>query len=447
MQVLTLTLAAILSFLVLFLRPERAFCIYIIAMLFYPVYLVVNLGSLDISMIRIVGAVLLLRCLFNVNLRSKFKWCHLDSWVTFAALANFGIALAVWKTPIAKSFENSSGNLMDTYFAYLIARFCLTDYVVIVTTVKWIAIALVPLAILGAVESCSGWGPYYKLVVYCPWKEISEPILNERSGFFRAVGPFSHPILFGAAFAMFLPIVYWLRHQGGKWLMGSYVITGMLVIGTFSSMSSGPVMMLVFVLFFLFLERHKAYVKPILILSVVSILLLDITSNRTFYHVLASYADPIGGAGWHRAKLIDLAIERFSEWWLAGYGGDDPGWGPSLGMGHTDITNYYLIIGVKYGILGVIAFCGMLTVGMIMVIRFHNLAKQLLLRSWYWSLGSVLVASLIAFNGFTLFGQSMTLFYCVLGFIGSSSNLLLRNKSLCREINSRNVRKSCQFND
>ncbi|MBC2722685.1 MAG: hypothetical protein HGJ97_08375 [Desulfosporosinus sp.] len=326
---------------------------------------------------------------------------------------------------MAKVIENSSGHLMDTYFAYIIARLCLTDYKAIVTSVKWIAIALVPLAILGVIESYTGWGPYYKLVTYCPWRQVTEPTLSERSGFYRAVGPFSHPILFGAVFAMFLPMVYWLRHQGGNWRMMSYVIIGILAIGTLSSMSSGPVMMLVFVSCFLLLEQRKNYVKPILILIAISCLLVQMLSNRTFYHVLASYADPIGGSGWHRAKLIDIAIERFGEWWLTGYGQQDPGWGSALGMGWTDITNHYLVAGVKYGMLGVIALCGVLIVSVRMLIRLYNSTKYHLLRSWYWAMGSVIVAFIISFNAFTLFGQANTLFYCILGIIGSASNLMV----------------------
>jgi len=434
MQALTLSLAVIISFAALLLPPARAFAIYIIALLFYPVYLVVRLGPLDISVARIVVAVLLLRCFLNAELRSKFKWRRLDSWVTFAVLTNFSIALASWKMPMAELLENLAGNLMDTYLAYLAARFCLTDYKAIVTSLKWIAIALVPLAILGAVESYTGWGPYNKLLIYCPWQEISEPTLNVRSGFYRAAGPFSHPILFGIVFAMFLPLVFWLRHQGGKWRFGSYIIIGILVIGVLSSMSSGPVMMLVFVLFFLFLERHKTYVKPILISVVISCFLVNLISNRTFYHVLASYADPIGGSGWHRAKLIDLAIEHFSEWWLAGYGMQDPGWGQSLGMTWTDITNYYLFNGVRYGMPGVIAFCGVLVFSVVILVRLHMFTKQPLLKSWCWALGSVSIALSIAFNGILLFGQSATLFYCILGFVGSSDNFIIPNNTLSRVV-------------
>lgn len=423
MQAITLTLAAIISCAVLLLPPARAFSIYIITLLFYPVYLVVQLGTLDISLARIVVTVLLLRCLLNAELRAKFKWCRLDWWVTFGAIANLCIALAVWKMPMAQSFENSSGYLMDTYFAYLTARLCLTDYKVVVTSVKWIAIALVPLAILGMIESYTGWGPYYKLVTYCPWRQVAEPLLSERSGFFRAIGPFSHPILFGAAFVMFLPMVYWLRHQGGYWRVGSYIIAGILAIGALSSMSSGPVMMLIFTICFLLLERHKDYVKPILIFLAISCVLVEVLSNRTFYHVLASYADPIGGSGWHRAKLIDMAIEHFSEWWLIGYGQQDPEWGAALGMSWTDITNHYIIAGVKYGMLGVIALCGTLAVSVIMLVRQHKSTIDPLLRSWYWAMGLIIVAFIISFNAFTLFGQASTLFYCILGFVGSAGNL------------------------
>ncbi len=428
MQAITLTLAAIVSCAVLLLRPARAFSVFVITLLFYPVYLVVRLGTLDISLARIIVAVLLLRCLLNARLRAKFKWCRLDSWVTFGAITNFCIALAVWKMPMAKSFENSSGHLMDTYFAYLAARFCLTDYKAIVTSVKWIAVALVPLAMLGVVESYTGWGPYYQLVIYCPWQQqVSEPTLNIRSGFYRAIGPFSHPILFGAAFAMFLPMAYWLRHQGRNWRVGSYILIGILAIGTLSSMSSGPVMMLVFVSCFLLLEHCKNYVKPILIFSAISCLLVEVLSNRTFYHVLVSYANPIGGTGWHRAKLIDIAIERFGEWWLMGYGMQDSGWGAALGMTWTDITNHYLVAGVKYGMLGVIALCGVLAVSISMLIRLHNSTKYPLLRSWYWAMGSIIVAFIISFIGFCLFGQANTLFYCILGFVGSSANISLNS--------------------
>ena len=420
MQAITLALAALASGLVLYLPPAQAFAVYMTTLLFYPVYLVVQVGSLDISAGRIVVTVLLLRCLLNPGIRAKFQWCSLDSWVTCFMLVILSIAVTAWKIPIAKTLENEAGRIVDSYFAYMTARLCLTDQNAMRTTIKWIAAALIPLAVLGAVESYTGWAPYYQLRRYCPWASITTPTLNIRSGFYRAVGPFSHPILFGAAFVMFLPVVYWLRHESRRWRLRSRAIIIMLIIGAMSSMSSGPVMMLIFTVFFLWLERHKNYVKPLLVLLATMLVLAEIGSNRTIWHVVASYADPIGGSGWHRAKLLDVAIERFGEWWFVGYRRQDPGWGAAVGMTWTDITNHYLVVGVKYGILGIIMLVGVLIVSVKNLIRMHKAAAPKVSKSWHWSLGTILMALIISFNAFTLFGQANTLFYCLLGFIGST---------------------------
>jgi len=426
MQALTLTIAAIASLLIAFLPPAQAFAVYVITLLFYPIYLVLQVGSLDISAARIAVTVLLLRCMLSPQLRQRFKWCPLDSWVTFGAIVSMVIPLISWRVPFTKTFENTAGHLMDTFLAYLVTRYCLTDHKAIVTAVKLIGIALAPLALLGVIESYTGWQSYNTLKVYCPWLQVAEPQLAERTGFYRAVGPFNHPILFGAAFAMFLPLVYWLRHEGGYWRRLNYLLVGLIAIGVLSSMSSGPWMMLIMTVALLVLEHFKQWVKPLLIFLVSSCIVVSTISNRPFYHVLASYADPIGGSGWHRAALIDLAIEHFGEWWLAGYGGSDPGWGSSLGMTRTDITNHYIVAGVKYGLLGLIALLGSLVMAILMLVRLHNSTKDSALRSWYWAMGIAIVILAISLNACCLFGQAGTLFYCILGFVGSSFNMSLR---------------------
>lgn len=154
MSAVILLIAFCVSLLVWHLRPDRAFTVYVISLLFYPVYLVVQLGPLDISLARIVVSVLLLRCLLNPKIKEKLVWHRLDSWLTFGAISSLCVAVAVWKLPI------------------------------------------------------------------------------------------SHYILFGAAFVMFLPMVYWLKHLNPKWKLYSKYLIVALAIGTLSSMSSGPVTML-----------------------------------------------------------------------------------------------------------------------------------------------------------------------------------------------------------
>ena len=420
----TLLIAIFASLLVLILRPARAFAIYVIALLIYPTYLVVQIGTLDISAVRIIVAVLLLRCLCDTELKARFKWCRLDSWVSFGAIVSVVIPLISWRMPVLKALENRSGALMDTYFVYLIARFCITDRRDMVVVIKWIGVILIPLALVGIVESVTGWQSYAPLKAYCPWANITGVVeKNIRSGLYRSVGPFSNSIIFGASFAMFLPLVCGLRNEKGYWRKLAYLLTGLTIAGTLSSMSSGPVMMVIIIIGCLILEHFKYLVKPIIISAIFSCFIVDIMSNRNFYDVFVTYINPIGGSGWHRSRLIHLAIDHFGEWWLVGYGGRDPGWGASLGMTWTDNTNHYIMAGVKFGLLGVIAVCGILTVSIMTLIRLYNASEDPTLQSWYWALGSLIVMLAIAFNAILFSGQASTIFYCILGIIGSLDNM------------------------
>ncbi|GAG42895.1 unnamed protein product, partial [marine sediment metagenome] len=220
----------------------------------------------------------------------------------------------------------------------------------------------------------NGWQPYLPFTQYCPWRP--ETLLIEpRTGFNRAIGPFGHPIMFGACFAMFLPLVYSLRHEK-NWRNLAYILSGAAIIGALSSMSGGPFSMMMVAVFCLALEKCKHWVKPLLIFFVISCIGTEIISNRPFYHVVLSRLNPIGGAWWHRARLIDLAIENIDEWWLAGYGGQDPGWGQFLGSSHTDVTNQFVLHGVQYGMLGVVALCVVLASVFSNLNRLHNVAQH-----------------------------------------------------------------------
>jgi hypothetical protein len=428
---ITLAIAIAGCLLVLCLRPAQAFAVYIILMLFYPSYLVVQLDVFDVSVSRFVVGVLLLRCFASPQLRSSFKWCRLDTWVALSMVVGIGVSVIFSHISVMQVLINRSGVLMDTFFAYLVARLCVTDRVAMVTAVKWIGVAIVPLAVLGVIEALTGWQPYFRTMVYCPW--FVHVNIDPRLGLFRAIGPFGHSIMFGAAFVLFLPFIYCLRHERNHWCPLAYLISVIVIIGALSSISSGPLMMVLMVIGCMALEHRKVLVKPLIVSAILSCIMVGIISNRPFYHVIASYSNPVGGTAWHRAKLIDLAIEHFDEWWLGGYGGLDPGWGKALGMGWTDITNHYILIGVQSGLLGVIVFCGVLAAAIMSLVRLYRTVADPVLRSWFWAMGSLIVVLIISFVSCTFFGQTITLFYCVLGMIGSSANLAPKSLVFAKE--------------
>lgn len=420
----TLTIAVAACLLVVCLHPSQAFAVYVFVMLWYPSYLVIQLGTLDVSVARFVVAALLLRCLMNPHIVNKFKWSQMDTCVSIYLAAATVIPILTFVMPFAQVIESKAGGLMDSYFAYLVARFCITDRSAIVQFAKLIGVALLPLAVLGVIEACTHWQPYAALKVYCPWGLERLGMQVARFGLARAIGPYQHAINFGSTFILFLPLLYSLRHERNYWRPLAYLLSLAAIIGAMSSMSSGPWMLAILTVFCLVLEKKKQWVKPLVIFAVSACFLVDIISNRTFYHVIVSYANPIGGEGWHRAKIIDLAIERFNEWWLVGYRGLDPGWGPLTGGTRTDLTNQYLAAAFNSGLLGMTAFCAMIVSSVHKLRQTYISTEDPILRSWCWALGSGIVALAISFNGFCLFDQTGTFFYCVLGIIGSSGNMI-----------------------
>jgi hypothetical protein len=419
MQGVTLTVALILSLLVIVLRPKYAFVTYIIGLLWYPAYLAVSIGTIDILVGRFVVAVLLLRCFVDDGIRRKFTWNRLDTLVTLSMVVYVGAYLITQVESLSSTIEGRGGFLMDTWCAYLAARFIVTDRAKLISIIKCISVALIPLAILGVIESVTGWQPFAPLWRFSPWFRGGAFVSEGRFGFARAVGPFSMAIMFGGVFAMFMPLIFYLRHEKRDWRPLAYIISGIALLGALSSMSSGPWIMVIVVIFCLVMERHKQWVKPLFILFVVSCIVIGIASNRPFYHVIASWANPLGGASWHRAKLIDLAIEHFDEWWKVGYGEKDPGWGPELGMGLTDVTNQYILNGVRYGILGVIALCAVLAKAFRGLISTYRKMTNPDMKSLCWAFGSLLFSVAVSWISVSFFGQLSTLVYCSLGMIGS----------------------------
>lgn len=387
-------------------------------LIWYPGYLSVQIGTLDLMAARIVIPALLLRCLLDTKIRSRFTWSKLDTWVTISMVVYVGMYFLT--RPFSLALENRGGFILGTWFMYLITRMIITDKKSLVAFTKTTGILLVGLAILGVIESTTHHYFFQHLKRFRTWGEpVENPVVMPRWGLYRAIGPFSHSIMFGTCFTLFVPFVWMLRHEKYPWKQLGPPFTVVMMAGALSSMSSNAWMSAIFVILLLWLGRRTHLAKPLLKLLAAGCIAVEVLSNRRFYHVLLQYGNPISGTWWQRAKLMDIGIETIGEWWLAGYKGRDPGWGPRMGMGHTDMNNEFLLMGVKYGIWGVIVFCIVLGLALYMLVRFHRRTNDPTLKAWAWALGASLVSMIITFQAVSLFGQNISLFYLLLGSIGS----------------------------
>jgi len=417
-QSITTIIALIVSVLVLLLQPVAALVAYTGVLLWYPSYLRVSLGTIDISAGRIVVAVLLLRCLFDDRLAGRFRWSRMDTWVT-GSVAVYVITY-VLAHPFEMALENRGGFVMDTWLSYMAFRLVIMDRTTLVSFLKWTGILLAPLAILGMVESVTLWSPWSGLMRFVPW-ELPEALKQERElrwGLARAGGSFSHAIMFGASFALFFPLVWSLRRQKDSRRVLAYVVSAALLLGAFSSMSSGSWLMLGVAIGCLIMERYRGWVKPLLVTFLAGCVFVEVASDRHFYAPLLSLFSSLGGDFYHRILIMDLAIEHFGEWWLLGYGGKNPGW---FGVNQfTDVTNEFVLAGVQYGILGVLALCGVLVTAFRSLMQAYRRTADGQLRAIYWGLGSTLCGVIAVWISVSFFGQMSALFYGMLGIIGSA---------------------------
>ncbi len=421
MQGLTLVVALVFSWMALSLKPSRAFAAYLVILFWYPSYLRISLGTIDISASRFIITVLLVRCLSTHAIKKTFQWHRLDTWVTWSMVVYTGVYALT--RPLGMALENRSGYILDTWFVFLCARYCIRTRSELVDVLKILSIAIVPLMFVSAYEALTGHFLFLWLRHYCPW----DPVVLDydmRWGLHRSWGPFSHTIMFGCAFAMVLPLFWSLRKESGIWKQLGIWLTISAGMGAFFTVSSSVLTTLVVLVFALWFERHADYVKRLgyvlLTTYILGTVVFMVRGSTPFYRwLLARFS--VGSGGWvWRAKLIECAMRDFPEWWFAGYKGVDPGWGAEGFLRFTDLTNEFVACGVYYGMSGLVVFCGTLYCSFKIIVTRYQKARTTEYRSMYWSFGVFMVGLIFLWTGVSFFGQPTMMFYAVLGMIGSS---------------------------
>jgi hypothetical protein len=236
----------------------------------------------------------------------------------------------------------------------------------------------------------------------------------------RAQGPFAHSILAGTVGAVSLPltIALWRRHRHAA-TVGTAASAAMIV----ASASSGPIISALAAIGALFTWQLRHQMRLLRWLAVLGFIGLDVMMKAPVYYLIARI-DIVGGStGWHRSRLIQSALERLSEWWLAGtdytrHWAPAPGWSPN----HTDITNHYLYMGVIGGLPLMLLFIAVLVQGFSFVGQtLRSLPDaQAELRFVPWALGASLFAHAATFLSVSYFDQSFVFLYLTLAAIASA---------------------------
>ena len=146
-----------------------------------------------------------------------------------------------------------------------------------------------------------------------------------------------------------------------------------------------------------------------------------------------------GSTGYFRAQLIRSALAHLGEWWLIGtdYTRHWMSSGIAANPDHTDITNYYIQMGVWGGLPLLFLFIGLLRTGFRRVgIALKQYEGDTTVHQFLaWTLGCILTGHAVTFMSISYFDQTFVFLCLVLACIGSLSIQEYRSR---RDFNAAN---------
>ena len=338
----------------------------------------------------------------------------------FGKVDRLMIAWAVWAVcssffhaPFSGALISRLGLVYNGLGIYWLMRVFIRDVDDVLRAIKMLLLILAPIAMEMLYERLTQNNLFSGLLGAGYGVEI-------RNGKARAQGPFGHSILAGTVGAVCLPLalLFWRKNRKLA-LAGMAVTVGMV----FASLSSGPIMTMLTALAALCLWRVRHTMPLIRTATVIGVIGLSIVMNDPVYYLLARIDLTGSSTGWHRAALIESSINHLGEWWFAGTDYTRH-WMPTgilANEQHTDITNYYIAMGVTgglplmflfiWGLIGAFSAIGQSLGGNPTGLQ----EREYLL----WTLGAVLFSHMITFLSVPYFDQTIVPFYFLLASIVS----------------------------
>jgi hypothetical protein len=356
----TAVLAVIGVIAVFFLRPGTALALLATSALFWPDFLRFSIGPIQMSVSRAIALAIIFNSLRARSYRSRspdgfvlFLWL----WIVFAKVSagsQFG------------SISTAIGQGLDTVAVYFAARMSLRstqDFRDVIRLLPYVTVVIGSLAFVEAVTAWSPWDSVSQFGAFTSFDGESE----FRLGLKRASGAAAIYIHFGVAVALIFAIQLSLFRLNGVRLKPLRLGLFSCMVGVFSSLSSGPWLMTVIYLGLTWFYGRQHLIKPIVYFFVGSIVLMELFSNRHFYH-LVDYLALDKSTAWYRARLIEVSFQRLGEWWLFGVGDKSLlDWAAEIdGRDKLDMVNQYLLYGINAGLP---AMC---TYVIIQIKSFHN---------------------------------------------------------------------------
>jgi hypothetical protein len=328
-------------------------------------------------------------------------------WATWALISG------LFHKDISAVLVNRLGLIYSSCSIYFFLRVFCHSLEDVVRLCRITAILLIPLSFEMIFEHITGHN-LFSAIGGVP--EIS----GVRNGRVRSQGPFAHPILAGTVGAVCLPLVIGLWHQYRKTAIAGVMACCLMIA---ASASSGPIMTTVFSTGALFMWYWRDKMRLIRWVTVVAYIGLNLVMKAPAYYLIARIDLTGSSTSWHRAALIQTALEHLSEWWCTGtdYTRHWMAYGVEWSGNHIDITNHYLVMGVNGGLPLMLIFIAILAKGFTFVGQTLQQANKLQPGAPFmiWALGSSLFSHAATFISVSYFDQTFVFLYLTLAMISS----------------------------
>jgi hypothetical protein len=367
-------------------------------------------ASLDFNLVRILVLVAWARVAFRGEYRAM-RWGRTDTLVILYAIS--GTIIFTIQQADVSALIYRVGSMYDVVGMYFAFRWLIRDWEDVHRIVLAICVIAVPVAALFLVEKST------QRNMFAVFGGVAE-FTWIRNGRLRCQGAFAHAILAGCFWAALLPLMAAQLWRGGlSRLLGAIgLLSGLVVIMCCSSSTpvSGVILAVLGGGMFLLRRRMGWFCIGMVILLV----FLHMVMKQPVWHLIARIDFVGGSTGWHRFHLMDQAINRFGEWAVLGT--------PSTahwGHGLFDVTNQYILEGIRGGFLTMALFMGVIWVSYRNVgVLWRRAEPSLPGQIAAWSLGVGLFVHTTSFVAVSYFGLQVDMvWYLNLAMIASLASL------------------------
>jgi hypothetical protein len=359
--------------------------------------------------LRILVLVGLLRALVRNEIHS-LRLNRIDTLVLLWCAC--GVAAYTIQQANFAGFVFKTGQSIDSAGAYFAFRCLFTSIDDLKFIVRWQAILAIPVVAAFLFEHATRYNPFS---IFGGVPEITA----EREGRFRCQGAFSHAILAGTFWASTLPLMAAMLWEKSKWRTLFAVGCACALLIIILCASSTPLLgVLVTVLGFLaFKLRNKMRAVRWSLLGLLGV--LQIVMKAPVWSLLGRINLVAGSTGYYRYMLADAAIRHFGDWFAFGMV-SNAAWGNEWGHYLTDITNQYVLEGLRGGVITLGLFIAIIWLSFLKTGKLTRAATNNLDRIVFWALGVTLAVHAACFLAVSYFGQIVVLFNMHLALIASA---------------------------